>query len=257
MLEQARHSLVAATTLMDEAAQAAGGAVRGTADAAIARIPAMFAEAGRELDDPQRVVTDVESALRAYLVSIVGVGWDSSVSGASSQAGWTSARLRPLEQERPSPSPMGVRNRHGDRFPEEALPYCDDLPPRVLVGQGNSPTTGIVEMGGRSYGEVRPSRGDMWSQEVVKRIDALGMSRRAKRYDNHVEMKAAAMLVMSNALEGRVIINHAPCGSEPGAYEGCDTFLAAFIPEGSVLTVLGTDAQGESFKRVYRGRAAY
>lgn len=75
------------------------------------------------------------------------------------------------------------------------------------------------------------------------------------RLSNHVEMKAVLMLVRSGRQAATVTINNAPCGSEPGQRGGCHGVLEAFLPFGSSLTVLGTDAHGRPFRRVYHGKA--
>jgi hypothetical protein len=77
------------------------------------------------------------------------------------------------------------------------------------------------------------------------------------QFANHVEMKAVAAMIASGSMNARVIINHAPCGSEPRNGIGCEQFLPAIIPAGSTLTVLGTDAQGNPFERIYDGKATW
>ncbi|RLK54593.1 nucleic acid/nucleotide deaminase of polymorphic system toxin [Actinokineospora cianjurensis] len=114
--------------------------------------------------------------------------------------------------------------------------------------------TGWVQLDGRDVGEITATRSDPWADDARARLLSLGL-RRAKGLNNHVEMKTVTMMIQTNAREGRVIINHAPCGSEPGDPPGCDDVLPAFIPEGRTLTVLGTDAKGDPFKRTYHGKA--
>ncbi|MBM7771612.1 hypothetical protein JOD54_001816 [Actinokineospora baliensis] len=153
-----------------------------------------------------------------------------------------------------TPQP-GVTNRHGDRYPPEATPYQDVLPPRVRQGRRNAPIVAILEVDGQSFGELTATPQDDWTAESRARIRQLGLARRADRVANHVEMKAVAVMVRTRGRQARVIINHAPCGSEPGAWIGCHSVLPDFIPEGSSLTVLGTDARGEPFSRTYKGKA--
>lgn len=83
----------------------------------------------------------------------------------------------------------------------------------------------------------------------------LGYSLVQAQLANHVEMKAVVVMIQNNRTEARVVINHAPCGSEPGLTGGCHSFLPRFIPNGRTLTVLGTDAKGNPFRRTYRGEA--
>ncbi|MBM7776191.1 hypothetical protein JOD54_006395 [Actinokineospora baliensis] len=147
-------------------------------------------------------------------------------------------------------------NRHGDRYPAEAVPYDDALPPRVRRGKRDSPPmTGFVMLDGRDAGEITATRTDIWTDEARAGLVDLGLLR-AKGLSNHVEMKAVIMMIRTGATDGRIVINHAPCGSEPGDPTGCSDVLPTFLPEGRRLTVLGTDVRGAPFKRTYHGRAS-
>ncbi|HVK21299.1 MAG TPA: DddA-like double-stranded DNA deaminase toxin [Actinokineospora sp.] len=115
--------------------------------------------------------------------------------------------------------------------------------------------TGHIEIDGRDYGQLTATHQDVWAVEVAQRIRTLGLPADALNVKNHVEMKAVLVMVTSGARNARVIINHAPCGSEPRAPIGCAQFLPVFIPEGCTVTVLGTDAQGNPFQQEFRGRA--
>ncbi|MDQ3401777.1 MAG: hypothetical protein M3548_00055 [Actinomycetota bacterium] len=230
-LEQTRHNLTGAAICLDDAAQRAGAAVQGTTNAEAARIPAWFAQASQELATSLATISAVEKVLTRYLASINGV--------------------RGTSTPKPHVTPP---NRHGDRYPEEALPYSDDLPPRVRRGERNSPMTGHVLLDGRDVGTISATRADVWTDEVAARIDSLGMPDDMFALTNHVEMKTVAMMIRNGARYARVIINHAPCGSGPGLMIGCDQFLSDFIPKGYSLTVLGTDQNGNPFKRTYHGR---
>ncbi|MGQ0838194.1 DddA-like double-stranded DNA deaminase toxin [Actinokineospora sp.] len=116
---------------------------------------------------------------------------------------------------------------------------------------------GHVECDGRAFGTISATKTDPWSADVVQRANSLGLHGAASRLYNHVEMKAVAAMVQIGARRARIIMNHAPCGSEPRASVGCDSILANFIPTGSSLTILGTDAHGNPFQRTYEGRAAH
>ncbi|CRK61500.1 hypothetical protein [Alloactinosynnema sp. L-07] len=125
----------------------------------------------------------------------------------------------------------------------------------MLRGRRNAPMTGHIEVDGRDYGTLSATHQDTWTTEVAQRIRALGMPADALNVKNHVEMKAVVATVRSGARNARVIINHAPCGSEPRAPIGCEQYLPVFIPKGCSVTVLGTDAQGNLFQQTYLGRA--
>ncbi|MCP2301130.1 SCP1.201-like deaminase [Actinokineospora globicatena] len=152
----------------------------------------------------------------------------------------------------PRPSPW-VQNRHGDRYPEEVMPYEEALPQRVRTGTG-MPIVGYVQLDGQDFGSITAIRTDPWATAVARRVLALKL-RRGKTLFNHVEMKTVAMMIETGAKHGQVIINHAPCGSERNKPPGCEQALPEFIPAGRSLTVLGTDAQGQPFKRTYHGKA--
>ncbi len=116
--------------------------------------------------------------------------------------------------------------------------------------------TGIAEINGRAFGEISATTTDTWTQDVAARAQTLGLvSAAVRRLYNHVEMKAVVMMVKTGATSGRIMINHAPCGSEPGEIRGCHAYLSDFIPTGSTFTVLGTDANGNPFRSEYKGRA--
>ncbi|CRK55686.1 hypothetical protein [Alloactinosynnema sp. L-07] len=253
MLDQAQHTIHAAVASLGEAAQALGTAVGGTDDRNVSHAVVVLEQTKDEIVVSYEVVGDAHQAISRYLG---GLAQDEPSCGTHGDRDpGASGVVRTRQHPNVPPPVAGVSNRHGDRYPEDSLPYSDDLPPRVIRGAGNSPTIGIIEIDGRMFGEMRPTRDDVWHRDVIDRIDAIGLSRRAKRYANHVEMKAAFMVVTSKGRHGRVILNHAPCGSEPGAFEGCETFLAELLLKGNSLTVLGTDAQGNPFARIYHGKA--
>ncbi|MDQ3577077.1 MAG: hypothetical protein M3443_05650 [Actinomycetota bacterium] len=72
-LEQTRHNLTGAATCLDDAAQQAGAAIQGTANAEVARIPALFAQASQELATSLVAISTVEKVLTRYLANINGV----------------------------------------------------------------------------------------------------------------------------------------------------------------------------------------
>ncbi|WP_084467476.1 DddA-like double-stranded DNA deaminase toxin [Actinokineospora inagensis] len=163
---------------------------------------------------------------------------------------------RPSPGTAPPPEPQGEPNTHGDRYPEEAIPYHDFMPPRVRTGQPNSPPmTGWVLLDGKDFGEVTATRRDPWAEQAAQRIRELRVPN-ADRLGNHVEVKVAVMQVAMQRKDGCVVINNAPCGSQPGSYPpGCHGTLPRILPKGYTLTVLGTDTQGNPFKHTYHGRA--
>ncbi|GAA3031691.1 SCP1.201-like deaminase [Actinokineospora globicatena] len=145
---------------------------------------------------------------------------------------------------------------HGDRYPDEAVPYHDFMPPRVRKGQRNSPPmTGWVRLDGHDVGEIGATRNDPWAEKAAHRISALRVPN-ADQLNNHVEVKVVVMQIEMRRTQGQVVINHAPCGSETGSYlPGCHRALPRILPEGYTLTVLGTDVDGNPFKHIYHGKA--
>lgn len=229
-LEQARGSLTAASAALDESRQVVQAALRGAADARAVEIPALFAQARYGVTGARELCERSEDAIRAYLAAI----------GAAVPPGTVPRVGRPASTPVRAPSPIGVVNRHGDRYPEEARPCSDHLPPRVIAGAGNVSIVGYLEVDGQPRGEIRATRDDVWSGEVLRRMRELGFPGRARRIYNHIEMKCVTMMVLSRGVHAQVIINHAPCGSEPGAVRGCEQYLPDFLPLGSSLTVLGS-----------------
>ncbi|OLT45212.1 hypothetical protein BJF85_02160 [Saccharomonospora sp. CUA-673] len=111
------------------------------------------------------------------------------------------------------------------------------------------------EIGGRKLGHITPNRDDPWAAEAKTEMLKRGIpSAAARRLANHVEIKTATMMIRRGEREGRLVLNHAPCGSEPGATGGCHEYLPAILPAGYSLTVLGTDVNGKPFTRTYRGQ---
>ncbi|MBK1784453.1 hypothetical protein JHE00_08950 [Prauserella sp. ASG 168] len=158
-------------------------------------------------------------------------------------------------QERSTPQDI-IRNRHGDRYPIEAAPIPERLPPRVRRGEANPRLVAFPELGGRKLGHITPDRDDPWTGEARTELVKRGIPNAvARRLANHVEMKTATMMIRLGERHGRLTLNHAPCGSEPGATGGCHEYLPDILPAGFSLTVLGTDVNGTPFKRTYKGTA--
>lgn len=243
-LAEARRSLTTAAVSLGEAREMARTATRGTTQSGPKQAAAQLANARREVAEARDRCHQADVAIQAYMAEVGIPVPGAALFGVSS----------PQERPRASARPAGVANRHGDRYPEAALPYSDGLPPRVLRGTRNVPIVGHINLDGRDVGTIGAAFGDVWEKDSTSRMRALGL-RRALGVAHHVEMKAVVMMIKTGARHARVIINHSPCGSQPGASLGCDTFLPDVVPQGSTVTVLGTDAHGEAFERTYHGRA--
>ncbi|MCG8917701.1 hypothetical protein L6E12_18115 [Actinokineospora sp. PR83] len=244
-LTTAREYLVVAAAVIEKAASILG------------YMPPSYAAVLEELRAAWRSIIETEQLVDAHLATLQGPGHGAPSSGAPQAPAQVQPRSIPAKSH-PAPSSAppvpGVENKHGDRYPTEAVPYCDDLPPRVRRGTRNVPIVGYVQVDGRDVGTITAYKNDGWAEDSARRLIALRMGQ-ARLLANHVEMKVVVMMLQNRAREGRVIINHAPCGYEVSR-TGCHDYLPYFLPEGHALTVLGTDSEGNAFKNIYHGRAA-
>jgi hypothetical protein len=96
-----------------------------------------------------------------------------------------------------------------------------------------------------------------WTPLIERRLTELGATTSivVDKVRSHVEMKVATMMIQQGRRTAQLVINHTPCGSQPGQPTGCDQVLGAYLPRGYVLTVLGTTQRGEPFAKTYRGQA--
>ncbi|MBB5155758.1 DddA-like double-stranded DNA deaminase toxin [Saccharopolyspora phatthalungensis] len=102
-------------------------------------------------------------------------------------------------------------------------------------------------------GQFRSNQRDIWVDEADQRIKALGI--RAPWFlPFHVELRAAAMTIRRGVTAAEVVINNVPCGYQTRP-PGCHQVLEPFLPEGSQVTVSGTDNKGRPYRRTYQGKA--
>ena len=96
-----------------------------------------------------------------------------------------------------------------------------------------------------------------WTALVEQRLADLRVTTSlvVKRVRSHVEMKVATMMILESRSRTQLVINHVPCGSQPGQLTGCHQLLGPYLPLGYALTVLGTTQRGEPFAKTYRGCA--
>ncbi|MFD9891382.1 DddA-like double-stranded DNA deaminase toxin [Amycolatopsis sp. NPDC059027] len=159
----------------------------------------------------------------------------------------------PLRSQPPlSPLGEGASARHedGSRYPVGAAWAVSMLPPRVRGRKQR--TVGYAKINGRVIPASFSSRPDAWADTAGHRLRERGLPDYLRF---HVEIKLAALMIDTRATEAEVVINHAPCGSEPGTGGGCHETLEEFLPEGYKLTVHGSTANGEPFSHTYRGSA--
>ncbi|PWW59385.1 hypothetical protein DFQ13_10822 [Actinokineospora spheciospongiae] len=164
-LAAALHAVPAKLTAVRECLVVAADVIEKAASI-IGYMPPSYAAVLEELRAVWRSVAETEQLIDAHLASVAGPG-HGAVSPGAPQAPApegprpTLARLRPIPVS--ASPPPGVENKHGDRYPAAALPYCDDLPPRVRRGTGNVSIVGYVEIDGRAFGTLTAHRSDGWA----------------------------------------------------------------------------------------------
>lgn len=158
-----------------------------------------------------------------------------------------------MTRSRP-PVNESVKAEDGSRYPRVAAWCIDVLPRRVREGDRGEKTYGYVD---GALNMFVSGLDGTWTPLIERRLTELGVatSRVVKVVRSHVEMKVATMMIQQGRRAVQLVINHAPCGSQPGQQEGCDQVLGAYLPCGYALTVLGTTQRGEPFAKTYRGRA--
>ncbi|EWC62480.1 hypothetical protein UO65_2227 [Actinokineospora spheciospongiae] len=165
----------------------------------LGHMPPSCAAVLEELRVVWRSITETEQLIGVHLASPEGPGHGAVSSGAPRAP--AQVQPRPIPAKSPptpsSASPVpGVENKHGDRYPTEAVPYCDDLPPRVRRGTRNVPIVGHVHIDGRDIGTLTAHPADGWAEEVAQRLVVLRMGRAAD-VANHVKMKVVAVMIQT------------------------------------------------------------
>ncbi len=223
----------------EESRTALGQALEGAHDPDALEALGLQQTAADELTEARRKVTATRARVVAYRLSI----------GGNQSSGSTSPEPeRPAAPKR-SPNAVGV---DGSEYPSSAAWAVPELPPRVQ--ERGDRTVGKVKIGDQTLpGEFRSGQRDVWSDEAAQRIKELGI--RVPAYlAFHVEARAAAMMIRSGVTSGEVVINNVPCGYQTRP-PGCHQLLEPFLPEGSQVTVSGTDRKGRPYRRTYNGKA--
>ncbi|MEV0699246.1 DddA-like double-stranded DNA deaminase toxin [Saccharopolyspora sp. NPDC050389] len=242
-LDEAATHLDAAFTSCEESQAALGLALDGATDQEATEALGSQETATAQVDEVRSKVQAIRERIIAYLTSI----------GALARSG-SGVGSNPPERERPAalthpPNAIGL---DGSEYPPEAAWAVPELPPRVQ-NQGDR-TVGKVKIGDQPIpGSIRSGQRDIWADEAQQRLRRLGI-RTPPFLRFHVELRAAAMLIRSGVTAAEIVINHVPCGylSRP---PGCHQVLEPFLPEGSQVTVMGTDKKGRPYRRTYTGKA--
>jgi hypothetical protein len=140
----------------------------------------------------------------------------------------------------------------GSRYPHDAVWALAALPRRVRDGETH--TYARIKIGSDEIpGLFASNTWDAWVDDAKQRMATLRI--RAPGYlANHVEIRAATMMIHSGVRDGEIVMNHVPCGYADRA-RGCHQVLEQFLPSGTTLTVLGSDQAGRPFRYTYRGKA--
>lgn len=229
----ARQHLARAAELIEESVQLLGQALYGSTDAEAEQALALLAHAHQAVADLYRVLDNAENGVRDYLTRLGAA--DSTDTGTSGQAGTP----RPERNSPPPPAPEQIRR------------LRDELPPDVPPPEKRHPGTPRQKTHGRWVGpdgQVRPivSGEDEGYAESVKAFRDLG-ARGIPQRASDVEMKLAAYMRNHGVRSAAVVINNTPC---PGPF-GCDALVPVLLPQGSTLTVHGSN----NFTKTYQGGA--
>ncbi|MGP4015866.1 DddA-like double-stranded DNA deaminase toxin [Saccharopolyspora sp. 5N708] len=240
-LDGATEQINTALTQCEESREALGQALAGATDAEVIGALRSQRTTAEQLDEARGKVKAIRDRITTYLASI---GADRSSASES----------KPLESGRPAPpkQPPNAVGVDGSEYPPEAAWAVPELPPRVR--QLGDRTVAKIKIGDTPLpGSFRSGQRDVWSEEAAERISSLGID--VPDYlANHVEVRAAAMMLRAGIRSATVVLNNVPCGYQTRP-PGCHQLLEQFLPEGSDVTVQGTDRKGRPYQRTYHGRA--
>jgi hypothetical protein len=203
-LDRARERLTVGQRAWASAAQVYRDTLRGSQQQEPRDIDAI----STTLDDAtlQRIFVAVftaESAIKRLLRSYGGQRTSQSIS------------TRPSASQ-PSGSQSGITNRHGDRYPAEAVGLIEDLPPRVVPRSGGR-TVGVPRVAGKVAAPIESGYDPDLSEAIAARLDQLGI--RSTYWA-----------------------------------DTCDKVLDLFLPPGFVLTVHGTTRDNRPWRKTYGTR---
>ncbi|MEV6242260.1 DddA-like double-stranded DNA deaminase toxin [Lentzea sp. NPDC051838] len=201
--EQARHALVLAAELLDDAIQIFATAVAGSQDEDADHVLSFLAQARTGMDEIRRTLTVAETRAQDYL---------SSIDANSREAGLSASPQTRVEQLRA------------------------ELPPPVVRGSGQKTHGRWTASDGPSQAMI--SGRDDLSAKVNEALKKQGCPQLPARAADDVELKLAALMREKGATDPRMrhltlVINNRPCKGDLS----CDELLAVILPEGYSLTV--------------------
>ncbi|MBK1785153.1 DddA-like double-stranded DNA deaminase toxin [Prauserella cavernicola] len=244
LLTQVRADAEHATGLMAEARDVYGALLHGSSDPEAAQLPALAAQLVDEVGAIHGPLQLVDESLRRYLDELGATGPEPDAAPRRTEA--TPTRQAP-------PDPPGVAAPDGSRYPREAEWCVDMLPRRVRAGQAVDRTVGYAD---GSLTPLTSGQDGTWTPAIRQRLTELGFPvQTARRLGNHVELKAAAKMLLEGRQHSEITINNEPCRARSRMLLGCREVLPRYLPRGHTLTVHGTTQQGEPFTETYEGTA--
>ncbi|MEU3624843.1 hypothetical protein BS329_18025 [Amycolatopsis coloradensis] len=227
---------IAALKLADQELEEAGvkwsEVAAGVSDPDFIRLPNLPGEVKSSSEVVSGLIGQSSDLLDGYLLSL-GVPAESTSAGASGQT-----------------SPPGPASSSGDRDVDEQ--DDDALVERLRRELPPGPTPGVrgVKTQGQWFSpgkEAEPITSGL--DDRTDRVDEIlkesGCTMRPVTAAADVELKLAAEMRDSGITEASVVINNVPCTGKTS----CDGLLGIVLPEGSKLTVHGTNG----FKKIYEG----
>jgi hypothetical protein len=188
-------------------------------------------------DDLTKVIEVALQHLDTVIKNIIGEGTPpASTDSEDAPTNATNTAKKPpaaQSQARPKRPAQPVR----PVPPERIKAIRNSLPPPVIPRTGQR-TVGQW-IGPDGHAEPIQSGWDEKSDLVQDQLARLGLPEGTTRKGD-VEMKLAAYMVAKGITHAEVVINNVPCKVE----NGCAKLVPVLLPEGSSLTVHGTDQKG-------------
>ncbi|RBM15243.1 hypothetical protein DI005_28385 [Prauserella sp. PE36] len=242
LLARVRADAEHAAGLLGEARDAYAAVLYGANDPDAEQLPVSASQAAEAVTAVHGPLRTVDESLRAYLHGLGATGPDP-----------TTPPRRPDPTPAPAPPAPGVAAPDGSRYPTEAAWCVDMLPRRVRAGQAVDRTVGYAD---GSLVPLTSGQDGTWTPAIRQRLTELGFPiQTVRRLGNHVELKAAAKMLLEGRKHSEVTINNEPCRARGRMLLGCQEVLPRYLPEGHTLTVHGTTQRGEPFTETYEGTA--
>ncbi|SDU67371.1 DddA-like double-stranded DNA deaminase toxin [Amycolatopsis keratiniphila] len=231
-MKAAGASLERAGQELEEAREKWSEVAVGVSDPDFTRLPSLSAEVQSSSESVSGLIGQSSDLLEGYLRDL-GMPAESTSAGVSGQSA------------PPGPgSPSGDRD--VDEEDDDALVerLQRELPPGPKPGIRGVKTQGQWFAPGKKAEPIASGLDDR-TDRVDEILKESGCSMRPVTAAADVELKLAAEMRDSGITEASVVINNVPCTGKTS----CDGLLGIVLPEGSKLTVHGTDG----FKKTYEG----